>query len=164
MGMKTQSTSKLIAAILMTVLGIMFIILKGDVISIGMTVLGIMLIVQAVLDIFSKKYVSVVIKAVIGILIIVMGWLFVTVALYIMAAVLLIYAILQLFDVIRALPKLKTVLAKVVGFIQPAVYLAISLCLLFNQGGTISVVFIIAGIFLIIQGVLALLDCLATRK
>ena len=162
--MKTQSTSKLIAAILMTLLGILFIILKSDVISIGMTVLGIMLIVQSLLDILGKRYVLAVIKAVIGVLIIFMGWLFVTVALYIMAAVLLIYAILQLFDVIRALPKMKPILAKVVGFIQPVGYLVISLCLLFNQGGTIAVVFIVAGIFLIVQGALALIDCLVTRK
>lgn len=162
--MKTQSTSKLIAAILMTVLGVLFIVLKNDVISIGMTVLGTMLIVQAVLDLIGKRYVTAVIKAVIGVFIIVLGWVFLTVALYVMAAVLLIYGILQLIDVVKALPTLKTVLAKVVGFIQPVVCLVIALCLLFNQGGTIAWVFIFSGIFLVIQGVLALIDCLATRK
>ena len=162
--MKSKSTSKLIAAILMTVLGILFIVFKNDIIGIGMTVLGAMLIIQAVLDLIGKNYVSAVIKAVIGVLLIVLGWLFVTVALYIMAAVLLIYAILMLIEVIKALPKLKTALAKVVGFIQPVGYLVVALCLLFNQGGTVAFVFILAGIFLIIQGALALVDCLATRK
>ena len=162
--MKSQSTSKLIAAILMTVLGILFIVFKNDIIGIGMTVLGAMLIIQAVLDIISKKYASAVIKAVIGVLIIVLGWLFVTVALYIMAAVLLIYSLLMLIDVIRALPKLKTIFAKVIGLVQPVGYLVVSLCLLFNQGGTVAFVFILAGIFLIIQGALALVDCLITRK
>jgi hypothetical protein len=81
-----------------------------------------------------------------------------------MAAVLLIYAILMLIEVIKALPSTKTLLAKIVGFIQPVGYLVVALCLLFNQGGTVDWVFILAGIFFIVQAALALVDCLATRK
>ena len=162
--MKNQSKSKLVSAILMTLIGILFIILKNKVISIGMTILGVMLIVQAVIDLFNKKFASAVIKGVIGALVIVLGWLFVTVALYIMAAVLLICGILQLIDVIKSLPHFKSIFAKIVGFIQPVVYIGIAVCLFMDQGGTVSWVFILSGIFFIVQGALALIDCLVTRK
>lgn len=162
--MKNQSKSKLISAILMAVIGILFIILKNDVIRIGITVLGIMLIVQAIINLVNKNFVSAVIKGVIGVLIIVLGLIFLTVALYIMAAVLLICGLLQLIDVIKSLPRVKSMLAKVVGFIQPVVYIGIAVCLFMDQGGTVSWVFILSGIFFIIQGALALIDCLATRK
>lgn len=162
--MKDQSKSKLISAILMAVIGILFIVLKNDVISIGMTVLGIMLIVQAILDLVGKRFAMAVVKGVIGVLIIVLGWLFLTVALYIMAAVLLICGVLQLIDVIKSLPHFKSLLGKVVGFIQPAVYIVIAVFLFMDQGKTVSWVFILAGIFFIIQGALALIDCLANRN
>lgn len=162
--MKSQSRNQLIAAILMTLLGILFIVLKNEVIRVGMTVLGVMLLVQALFDVIGKQYIPAAIKAVIGVLVIVLGWVFVKVAIYIMAAVLLIYAILQLVMVIRALPATNSTLAKILGFVQPVIYLVISCCLLFNQGGTMSWVFIISGIFLIIQGVLALIASLVNNR
>lgn len=162
--MKAQSRNQLVAAILMTVLGILFIVLKNDVISIGLTVLGVMLIVQAIIDIVNRQYVPAVIKAVIGIIVILLGWVFVKVAIYIMAAVLLIYAILQLIMVIRLLSSAKNVLVKALGFVQPVIYIVISCCLLFNQGGTIAWMFILSGIFLIIQGIIALIQCVLYNK
>ena len=161
--MKVKNQNKLIAAILVTVLGLLFLIWKGGVISIAMTVLGVMLLVQAVLDVIAKDYTAGAIKAVLGVAIIVFGWAFLTIALYVMAAVLLVYGILQLIDAYKAYPKQKSLTAKIVGFIQPAIYTLIAVCLLFNQGETVSWVFIIAGIFLIVQGVLALIDCVTSK-
>lgn len=163
--MKAKNQNKLISAVLMTVLGILFIVFKNEVISIALTVLGVLLVVQAILDFIHKAYVSGVIRAVIGALILVFGIgnLLVTVALYVMAAVLLVYGILQLIGALKALNKNSSLLAKIFAFLEPAVCLFIAVCLLFNQGGTIAWVFIVAGIFLIIDGVIALIDCLANK-
>ena len=49
--MKALSRNDLVAAILMTVLGALFIIFQGGVIEIAMTIFGVLLIVQAVLEI-----------------------------------------------------------------------------------------------------------------
>ena len=162
--MKAKNQNKLISAILITVLGVLFLIWKSDVISVAMTVLGVMLIVQGILDLVHKNIVSGVIRVALGILIIVFGWAFVTIALYVMAVVLLIYGIMQLISTIRNLASEKSLVAKIVGFIQPALYLVIAACLLFNQSGAITWVFILSGIFLIIQGVLALIDCLSSKS
>jgi uncharacterized membrane protein HdeD (DUF308 family) len=161
--MKVKNQNKLIAALFLTLLGLLFLIWKGGVISIAMTVLGVMLIVQAVFDVIGKNYVGCVVRAVLGIVILIFGWAFVTVALYVMAAVLLIYGLLQLIEAIKAFPKQKSLTAKIVEFIQPAICIVIAVCLLFNQGATVSWAFIVAGVFLIVQGVLGLIDALTSK-
>jgi uncharacterized membrane protein (DUF2068 family) len=92
-----------------------------------------------------------------------LGNLLVTVALYVIAAVLLVYGILQLIGALKALNKKSKLLAKVFAFLEPAVCIFVAVCLLFNQGGTVAWVFIVSGIFLIIDGVIALVDCLANK-
>ena len=163
--MKAQNQNKLISAILMTALGVLFIIFKNEVISIAMTVLGVLLVVQAILDFIHKAYVSGVVRAVMGALILVFGLgnLLVTVALYVIAAVLLVYGILQLIGALKALNKKSKLLAKIFAFLEPAVCIFVAVCLLFNHGGTVAWVFIVSGVFLIIDGVIALIDCVANK-
>lgn len=162
--MTSQNKNNIISAVLMAVLGILFIVWHSKVISIGMTILGAMLIIQAIIDIFGKHYISCVIKAVIGVVMIVFGWQLVSISLYIMAAVLLIYGIMQLVRAVSLLPNLYTTFSKILIFFSPAVCLVISCLLLFNQGGTVSWVFIISGIFLLIQALLSLLECVFSKK
>lgn len=162
--MTSQNKNNIISAVLMAVLGVLFIVWKSKVISIGMTILGVMLIIQAIIDIFGKHYISCVIKAVIGVVMIIFGWQLVSISLYIMAAVLLIYGVMQLVRAVRLLPNLHTAFSKILIFFSPAVCLVISCLLLFNQGGTVSWVFIISGIFLLIQALLSLLECVFSKK
>ena len=147
-------TSNLITAILTIVIGVLFVALKGGVIGIAMTVLGVGLIVWAVLDIIDKNNTPGIIKLVAGIVVIVFGWTLASIVLYVMAALLLVYAIYQLYELVTNKVK------DVVKFIEPGVMALIAILLLFNQGGTIAWVFIVAGIFLIVEGALALINCI----
>lgn len=147
-------TSNLITAILTIVIGVLFVALKGGVIGIAMTVLGVGLIVWAVLDIIDKNNTSGIIKLVAGIVVIVFGWTLASIVLYVMAALLLVYAVYQLYGLIT--DKVKDF----VKFIEPSVMALIAILLLFNQGGTVAWVFIVAGIFLIVEGALALINCI----
>ena len=161
--MQKANTTKLLAAILTITVGVLFLIWKGAILSVAMTVAGILLIVSAVLSLIQKNYVACVINAVIGVFIIVFGWLFVTVVLYILAAILLIYGILLLIEQLKRGFKNMGILAIIIRLAQPVFCLFIAGCLLFNRGGTIAWVFILSGIFLIVQGVLALVDCLGLK-
>ena len=147
-------TSKLITAILTIVIGVLFVALKGGVIGIAMTVLGVGLIVWAVLDLIDKNNTSGIIKLIAGIVVIVFGWTLASIVLYVMAALLLVYAVYQLYQLITGKVK------DFVKFIEPGVMALIAILLLFNQGGTIAWVFIVAGIFLIVEGALALINCI----
>ena len=160
--MKNQN--KLVSAIMTLVLGVLMFIYKGGVISIGLTVIGIALVVLAVLDFVHKNIVPGVIKAVFAALILVFGVgnLLVTVGFYVLGALALIYGILQVIAFFRKRGK-KTLLYSILALIEPVVCVAIGVCLLFYQGSTVNTVLMISGVLLMVDGVLALLQC-ATNK
>ncbi len=142
-------TNNLIRAVISIVLGILFIVKQGGVIGIAMTLVGICAIVMAVFDLIAKKTVSAIIKAVVGIAVIVFGWVLVDLALFVIAAVLIINGITELISAIKTSPKVLT-------YVTPAVTLLAGICLLFNGGGAVNFVFIIAGALLIADGVLSI--------
>lgn len=151
-----KKLEKFIPAILTIVLGVLFLVLKGEVISIAMTILGVVLIVLGVLDLIGKQTVPAVVKIVIGVLILVAGWAFTTAVLYILAALLLIYGILLLYNNIKTKTKGEKLLGTILAYAEPIVCIVIGFFLFFNQGGVVNWVFIIAGILAIIEGILML--------
>ena len=161
--MKKVNSTKLLSAILTLLVGILFLIWKGAVIGWAMTVIGVLLIVSAVMCLIRKNYTACVINAVIGALIIAFGWLFVSAALYVLAAILLIYGILLLIEIAkRGLKRLGT-LAVIVRLAQPVICILVACCFFFNQGGAVDWVFILSGLFLIVNGVLALGDAVGIK-
>lgn len=152
-----KKSENLVFSVLMIVLGVLFIVYKNGVIGIAMTVFGVALIVSAILDLMHKDIVPCVVKAVIGVVVIIFGWTLVSAAIYIMAALLLIYGILRLYLAIKNRTLLDTK-SKIINYVDCALYIIIGICLLFNQGGTIDWIFILSGVFLIINGVLALIQ------
>lgn len=157
-------SSKCLFAILTIVLGVLFLVLKAQVVGITMTVLGVVLIVAAVLDLLQKQYVPCAVKAVIGVLIIVFGWTLTSIALYVMSAILLIYGILQLYEAIKANKRGKNLWKTILLYAQPVAIVVAAIFLLVNQGGAISWAFIVAGIFLIVEGAIGLINCLKAKK
>ena len=147
-------SNKLLTAILTVALGVMFIILKGEVVSIAMTVLGVALLVAAVIDLVNKQVPPAIVKGVMGAAVILFGWLFVSLALYVMAAVLLIYGLLIVYELAKAKTK------KVLSYVGPVIMIVAAICLLFAQGNAVNLMFIISGAFLIVEGVLMLVDAL----
>ena len=161
--MKRTNSAKLLSAALTILVGILFLILKGSVISVAMTVIGVLLIATAIMNLVRKKYTACVIGAVLGVMVLCFGWLFLSVALYLLAAILLIYGILLLMEVAkRGVGRMGT-LAAIIRLSQPVICILVAGCLLFNQGGTVDWVFIVSGLFLIVEGVLALGDALGLK-
>lgn len=153
-----KTSEKVISAALTIVIGILCLILKAEVISIAMTILGAVLIVVGGMNLIDKLVPPGVVKIVVGVLIIVFGWTIVSAVLYILAALLLIYGILLLYTRIKANVKGARVIDTILAYAAPVVCIVIALFLFFNQGGTVNWVFIVAGIFTIIEGVLMLVD------
>ena len=146
----------LATAVTLMLVGILFFIFKSDIISITMSLIAAVLIIMGVFSIVRKNVVSGVIKIVLGGLVLAAGWLVVEVALYIFAAILLIAGLVDLYR----LSKIRTdkfSLPVLMHIIQPIIYVLVAFCLFFNQGGTLSWVFTVSGIFFIIDGVVALI-------
>ena len=157
-------TSDLISAAMTLALGILFLILKGDVIGIALTVLGVALLVTAIVDLVRQSITSGVVKAVLGVVVLVFGWIFLEIAMLILGIVLLIFGILGLVKRITALKYAQKILATVLGFIEPIVCIIASVFLITSTGEALNWAIVVGGICLIVDGVLALIAALLAKK
>lgn len=153
-------SEKWIASILTILLGVMFIVMKSGVIGITMTVLGTVLIVLGLIDLLQREIPTAVVKLVIGVLIIVFGWTIASAVIYIVAALVLIYGILLLYQLLKMRKKGSCLLDTLLGYAVPVLFIVIGLLLFFNQGGTLDWVFIVAGVFTVIDGGLMLIEAI----
>ena len=159
---KKISGNEIVMASILVIVGALFMIFKGEIISIIMTILGIRMIVRGIFDLMRGYTMGGVINIVFGALILGAGWLFITLALYILAACLLIAGIGELSGLLKERVK-KLNLAVILRIAQPVIYILVAICLFFNQGGAISWVFTVSGLFLIVDGALGLVAALDKR-
>ncbi len=152
-----KMSSKISSAVISVAVGILFIVLKGSVISITMTIIGAAAIIMAVVDFANKQNKPGVIKCIIGVAVLVLGWLLVDIALYLIAGVLIILGVSQIISAIK-LNELCNPVQKVFMIIKPVASLGAGFCLLFNKGGTIDTLFIVVGVLVLIEGMLSLVD------
>lgn len=155
-----KKKEKVIVAALTIALGVLLIVLKGDIISILMTVVGLGLVVLGILDLVERQFPPAVVKIVVGIVVIVCGWVIVKAVLYVLSAVLLIAGILLLYERIKSHGQCGTTFQTVCGYAVPVLCILIGILLLFNQGNTVAWVFVISGICTVVEGGLLLADAL----
>ena len=155
-----KKSEKIISAVLMMVLGIMFIILKDKFIGLLMTVAGISLIVLGVVDIVENSIPPAVIKIVSGILVILCGWVVVEAVLYILAGVLLVFGILLLYDEIKNQTGCDTLWQTLLQYAVPVICIAIGVVLLFHRGEMMDIVLIISGCLIFVEGGILLFNAL----
>lgn len=155
-----KKSEKIISAVLMMVLGIMFIILKDKFIGLLMTVAGISLIVLGVVDIVENSIPPAVIKIVSGILVILCGWVVVEAVLYILAGVLLVFGILLLYDEIKNKGGCDTLWQTLLQYAVPVICIAIGVLLLFHRGEMMEIVLIISGCLIFVEGGIVLFNAL----
>jgi uncharacterized membrane protein HdeD (DUF308 family) len=153
-------TEKILSSIFTIALGVLLIVMKGEMISVFMTVLGIALIVLGIIELLQKCVTPAVIKIVFGGLIIFFGWTIVTAVVYIIAAMILIVGILSLYDCIRF--KLRSLSDEelVRTLLTPVVCILIGLTLFFNQWDWI---FVLAGILTVLEGGVILWNVLCEK-
>lgn len=151
-----KKSEKIVVALVTIALGVLLIVLRGDLISILMTVLGLGLIAFGVMDLIDNKVPPAVVKLVGGALVILCGWVIVEAVLYLVAGALLITGILLLYEKIKTRFRCATLLQTLCDYAIPILCIVIGVLLLFNQGNTVKWVFIISGIFTIIDGGLLL--------
>lgn len=150
-------SSKIYSAIISIAVGLMFIILKDDIIGIALTLVGIGAVIMAIVDFVNRQIQSGVIKAIIGVAVLVLGWVFVDIAIYIIAGALIALGISQIITAVR-LSAFGNILQKVFMFIKPVATLVAGLCLFFNKGGTMDWIFILSGVLILVEGLLSLAD------
>ena len=153
-----KKKEELFSALAIIGLGVLFIVLKANLIEIFLTIAGVALIVYGVVDLIQKSFPTAIVKGIVGVLIIVCGWLLVKAALYILSALLLIYGILTIYDRVKHKVCADSRWHTVLIYAMPGLCILIGALLLFNQGNTVDWVFVVVGILTVIEGGLWLLD------
>ncbi|MBQ8686051.1 MAG: DUF308 domain-containing protein [Clostridia bacterium] len=156
-----KKSEKIVTALATIALGVLLIVLRGDLISILMTVLGVGLAAFGVMDLFNRRFPPAIVKLVFGLVVIVCGWVIVEAVLYLVAAVLLIAGILLLYEKIKNKVSCATLFYTLCEYAIPIVFIVIGTLLMFNQGNTVDWVFVVGGIFTVIEGGLLLVGAFA---
>ena len=153
-----ERKENIVSSVIFIVLGLMLIIMKGDVISLAITLLGLAVLISAVVDFIDKLTNMGIVKAVVGVCILVFGWVFVNLALYLLAAAIIIMGLLRITNTHKLIPVNLTLKEKIFVYAKPVAMVLAGVSLLFNQGGTIAWIFVLSGILLMLEGVLELAD------
>ena len=157
--MKKSKKEAIVTALSLIAVGLLFIVFKNDIISLALTVIGGFLVVWGIINVINKLFYNGIIKIVFGALVLVAGWLFIQIALYLLGAFLLISGASELYRIFNHKIK-KVTISLIASIIQPILSVMVAICLFFNQGNTLSWVFIVSGVFLMIDGVVALVGAL----
>ena len=149
---KKNISSSLISGLIMILVGILFIIFQGKVLSILFTIIGVLLIAYGIIDLINHKQTSGLIKVLVGVLIIVFGWVLVSVCLYIFGALLIIFGVLNLVQLFRQKAHGTKPLITILLYLSPILDILCGIFLIINQIKAIDYAFIFFGIILIIDG------------
>ena len=146
-----------ISAIFTIAIGVLLMIMKGEMISVFMTIVGVSLIVLGLIDLLQSNVPLAVVKLVVGAVVIFFGWTIVSAVVYILAAFVLIVGVLTLYDCVRFRLRCVRGIDALKILSTPIICILIGLVLFFNKWDW---VFVVAGFFTIIEGGLLLLDAL----
>lgn len=147
--MAKKNNSELFSSILYILIGVLLVIFKGETLNWAMTIAGIFFIVSGVLEVVKKNYHGGAVSLVIGIAILILGWLAVGIVLLVLGILLAVKGGVALIDA------LKSKKPNALDIVYPA--LTIALGVLIALGEVVSVLIVIAGVLLIIDGALGLL-------
>lgn len=153
--MKKSKKEAIVTALSLMIIGILFIVLKSEIISLALSIIGGFLVVWGIVNVINKLFYNGIVKIVFGALVLVAGWLFIKIALYLLAAFLLISGASDLYRIFKHKIK-KITISFIARVIQPVIYVMVAICLFFNQGEALSWVFVVSGAFLVLDGFVAL--------
>ena len=151
--MKKKIDSTLFTSILYIVVGILLAVFPGDMLKWAMLIAGIFFIVSGALELVKKNWVGGAISLVIGVAIILGGWLFLSIVLLVLGILIALKGVVALINSI----KYNTT---VLGLLFPLLTIIAGVGLAFAVGSIRSIVCIVVGIFLAINGIIGLIGAL----
>ncbi|MDD2433677.1 MAG: DUF308 domain-containing protein [Bacilli bacterium] len=153
-----KGSDELVAAILMVVFGILLCIFRSSLIGVLFTIIGALLIILGIYDIIKFKAITKgIIEAVVGVVIIVFGWWLFQVAIVVLGAAAIVYGVMYLVNNIKNI-KSSGGTSKALMIIQPILLIAFGVILVIAPWVMVdimNILFIIAGVVLIFDGVMS---------
>ncbi len=145
-----------IAGILYILFGVLCIVLRGGILMFAAYFVGAVLVVYGIIYLVNRVMPQGIVLLVLGVVLILTGWFAVTVLLYIFAIVLIVVGIVNLYQFYKT----KAVNDSPISAegLRPILIMVCGILLLLNPRGTVSVLFVIVGVLLIVNGIMALIE------
>ena len=147
-----KKTEKLIAAVATVCLGILLIVLEGTTVQVITSVFGVLLLVLGVLDLLSKDHKMGVMKCLFGALVLIFGYVILSAVLYLTAILSLVAAIWWFVDLWRNGCLRWNGLGAILQYAQPVLLALIGGLLFFHELENMQWVFLVAGVFTVLEG------------
>lgn len=150
------TNSRTFAGIIYIVMGMLCLILRGDIILCAAFCVGIALAVFGIMELVGERVATGVVCLICGLVITLLGWLMVSLILYIIAISLVVIGIIKL----TRLPERTAVNDAFFRpeIVRPVLMILCGVLLFINQGAAVSAIFIVVGILLIVAGIFALIE------
>lgn len=152
----TYRNQATVAGIIYIIFGLLCIIFRGGIISFAAFCAGIALIVFGIVQLVNELVISGTIMLVFGIAILFAGWFMISMIFYMIAIAMIVVGIFKLVEFFKKRAVNDSILRP--EGLRPILLTLCGVVFLFNQRGTVSVVFIIVGILLIIAGILSIVE------
>ena len=150
--MATKKNSELFSSLLYIAIGILLAIFQGGVINWAIFVVGAIFIVFGILDVIKKNYSGGAISLIIGIAILLLGGLFKDIVFTVLGILIAVKGAVALFGAFKKSKK------NALDFVFPVLTIVLGILLAF--GGLVDKLILVAGILLIIDGVIGLVGAL----
>lgn len=150
--MAKKVDSGLFSAILYIIVGILLIAFPGDALKWAIYIVGGIFVVSGILELVKKNWAGGIVSLIIGAAIIVLGWLVFDIVLLILGILIAVKGLVALIN------ELKRKQVTVLGILFPALTIIAGVALAFGDG--IKWVVIIGGVFLLIDGILGLIEAI----
>ncbi len=152
----THNNQTTIAGIIYIVFGLLCIAFRGGIISFAAFCVGIAFIVFGIMQLVNELVIPGTVMLILGIAILCVGWFMISILFYIIAIAMIVFGIVKLTDFFKTRAVNDTILRP--EALRPILLIICGIVFLFNQGGTISVIFVFVGVLLIISGILAIVE------
>lgn len=149
--MAKKSDSAIASALLYVVLGVLLIVFKSQTLGWAMTIAGAVFIISGVLDLVKGNVAGGAVSLIIGIAILVLGWTAVTIVLLVLGILMAVKGLVSLIQALKR--KNKNVLAIIFAILT---MVAGGLIIFGYASAIIDTVLLVAGILLVVDGVLGL--------
>ena len=150
--MEKKANSELFSSILYIIVGLLLVFFPGNVLGWAMTIAGIFFIVSGILDFIKQNWTGGAVSLIIGIAILVLGWLAAAIVLLVLGILVAVKGIVALINVIKNGPK------NALDLVFPILTIVIGAIIAF--GNALSILLIIGGILLAVDGVIGLIGAL----
>ena len=143
------TANNILTCILYVVVGALLCFAKGDMLSIMLTVIGVLFLALGIYDLIKGRTVNGIVEAVVGVVILICGWTIVDLVLLIFGVLLIIKGVVDLVNNMKYGWK---------ALLAPIVMIVVGILLVCTKfaADVANILIIVAGVILIINGILAL--------